>query len=273
MEDNNKDITPESSVSSNQTVQNSPQIPPVNLKIYKTFTIISSLLLLLFLGLIGLVVNQNQQLKKQIEDYNQSITPTPLPEIELPITSAVDITDSWKTYTSAEYGFSFKYPQEYFIKDGHYGDGKINPDSIRIKENSNPEGLLIEVSLFKDFNGALPTETSNLSFYEFATDRVLTRFAADGPRTSTYSDKVVEEKKYTNENGISGYVLYINVVTKISGENPSETNSTKGPIYVLDLSQQTDARGIIFSFRDNFQELHTSIDEQNLEKMISTFKF
>lgn len=272
MENNSKNTTFESSVSSNQKIQDPPQIPFVDFKIYKTFIIIFSFLLLLLFGLTGFLIKQNQQLKKQIENYVQPATPSASSEIKPTITLATDITDSWKTYTSEEYGFSFKYPQEYFIQDGNYGDGKINPDFFLIRKNDTPEKMPIYVSLFKDFKGLI-IDSSNLSFRDFAIDRALVSVSADSHGRSIYSDGVIEEKKYINENGIDGYIFHLNLITEVFGENPSKTNSTKGPIYTLDLSRQTNARGIMFIFRDSVQEPSTSIDEQNLEKMVSTFKF
>jgi|SRR3972149_5538530 len=80
------------------------------------------LVILLTAGAIGGGVYYvlNQQIKKQdklIEELQKKETTTKTEENKTEASVAKDETADWKTYTSSEWGYSIKYPKEYFLKE------------------------------------------------------------------------------------------------------------------------------------------------------------
>ena len=64
---------------------------------------------LLALASVAFLYYQNQQLKSMLATYQTQTSPTPI--------ATADPTGNWKTYTSTEYGFGFKYPSNYTIDE------------------------------------------------------------------------------------------------------------------------------------------------------------
>lgn len=69
--------------------------------------IIAAILLIISLGIIGYLVFQSLQSKKQ----TTKVQPTPTPSSIL--TPTPDITANWEKYTNTQYGFEIKHPSEY----------------------------------------------------------------------------------------------------------------------------------------------------------------
>lgn len=77
-----------------------------------------SILILFFLGITGFLVYQNYQLKQQVSQTQPTSLPelTKTPEIPSP-TSTVDPSANWEIYENKNYGFSFRYPNNFKIRN------------------------------------------------------------------------------------------------------------------------------------------------------------
>jgi len=76
---------------------------------------------------LGMKYQEKVTIMSQVVSEFQKIT------IPSPTVTQVDIA-SWKTYINKNYGFSFKYPQNYFIKDD---SSKSSPLALSIQDRSN----------------------------------------------------------------------------------------------------------------------------------------
>jgi len=171
-----------------------------------------------------------------------------------------------KTYRNEDYGYEFKYPQDYFLKEV---SGRLLLRKTETKEGE----WLIEVFVEKDMID--PTyDTSKMSFIEFAVDRIRAHCAADGPRGSIYCTDVINQDAFINEQGVKGYKIYITEIIERYTSGKTETSKrVKGPIFAFDISKQTDlARGIFFQLTE-LGEKSLEKEPGVLEKIVSTFKF
>lgn len=75
----------------------------------KGVVILPILIIVLLLGLVGYLVFQNSQLRKEQPSLNQP-TATPTSNLPSPTSSP---TDNWKTYTNTAYGYSIKFPSSW----------------------------------------------------------------------------------------------------------------------------------------------------------------
>jgi hypothetical protein len=109
--------------------QNDPILTPTPQQTSQNKTSLLALTIIIsFVGVTGYFGYQNYQLKQQIVNQQPLLTPTPVTTIvnnpivtSIPITigvptSATDPTANWKTYENKQYGFSFKYPQQFITK-------------------------------------------------------------------------------------------------------------------------------------------------------------
>lgn len=96
-----------------------------------TILVIIGLFLILILGVTGYYLAKKQSRVQPVDQLNESVSPAPtissIPTQSLTIT--IDETKDWKIYTDNQYGFSFKYPNDWQITQ--YGD----PSSGKLLNN------------------------------------------------------------------------------------------------------------------------------------------
>ena len=193
------------------------------------------------------------------------------------ITEEDGITNG-KTYKN-EYGFEFKYPSDYLLKES----GGSEYILLRRKEDEQFDWK-IAIDVEKDdgfYNKEEEHEsTTKLSFKDFVLYEIKKGCVADGPRGGQYCTDVVEISSFKNQYRIEGYEIYITEVHTgwVEIERRYEVTEEKinGPIFALDISQQTDnlARGILFGLTYSGRE-----DEEkenllkDLNQILSTFRF
>ena len=205
------------------------------------------------LGIVSYLVN----LKKSLIVDEQ-------PVIELITEPIFDVELNWKTYQNEGYGFEFEYPLSYTLKED-----SVNYISLRKMENEKVK-CSFNVAIEDNRSG---TNDSKLTFEEFATELALENCAVDDPDKSVYCTEVTEIKPFINENKISGYEIYLNEATEDSLNNKI-SNRIRGPIFVMDVIEQTytRARGIFFDFGDE-EEILEQEKQKLIDQVVSTFKF
>ena len=177
--------------------------------------------------------------------------------------SEIDVSN-WKTYQNEEYGFEFKYPLEYTLKES-----SVDYILLRRTEDEKNEWL---VSVIVKHN-RLSVNDSELTFKEFVEKLAISSCPADGPNRSIDCTGITEIKSFVNKNKINGYEIYLNETTKYFPSNKI-SNRTKGPIFALDIFEQTNniARSIFFDFDDERKILNEQKKETLINQMLSTFK-
>jgi len=111
-----------------------------------------AILVLLLLGTTSFFAYQNSQLKQQILQK----PPTPLPKVtkqpEIPSpTPNIDSTTNWKRYNNSKYGFAFKYPDEFYLKEWPQADGTFSLTVSDQEDYDSPSSLKdkkIAISIF-----------------------------------------------------------------------------------------------------------------------------
>jgi len=185
------------------------------------------------------------------------------PVIEDNNNSEINISD-WKSYRNEEYGFEFEYPLEYTLKES-----SVDYILLRRTEDEKNEWL---VSVTVKHN-RLSVNDSELTFKEFVEKLAISSCPADGPNRSIDCTGITEIKSFVNKNKINGYEIYLNETTKYFPSNKI-SNRTKGPIFALDIFEQTNniARSIFFDFDDERKILNEQKKEILINQMLSTFK-
>lgn len=123
-------------------------------------------LVLLFLGTTGYFAYQNYQLKQQIVNQEQS---TPLPEVtkqpETPSpTPTIDSTINWKNYNNSKYGFFFKYPSEFYLKEYQQNDGTFSLTISDQEDYNSPLSLKDKKMSISIFVGGADFERSDFYY-------------------------------------------------------------------------------------------------------------
>jgi len=81
----------------------------------KKMVVLLAVMVVVIMGLVGVVlylVQQNNQLRKQL-----AVSPTPRPEDDQPLAETPDPTADWEIYTNNTNGFSFQYPSDWELSD------------------------------------------------------------------------------------------------------------------------------------------------------------
>lgn len=117
--------------------------------------------------------------KQSVSQPNQQINNPPPPQQTGQTSQTIDETANWKTYTNTQYGFEFKYPKEYVIKDGD--------NYATVYDPSRNVGVYGNQSFF-------------IVFISQKTDQPLSQIIKD--RTDAYT---LSEARSAIINGISAY--------------------------------------------------------------------
>lgn len=189
-----------------------------------------------------------------------SLVPNPTPEPSLEID-----TNDWLTYRNEKYGYEFHYSLDYILKE-------VGNNYLLLRKTGNKE-IVWPISVTIK-NNRSDTNDFKLTFREFTIELIISSCVADGSDTSIYCTKATEIKPITNKNKINGYEIYINEATENVLSNKI-SNRVKGPIFVMDISKQTNnlARGIFFDFDDEKKILSEQEKQKLIDQILSTFKF
>ncbi|MCG2715117.1 MAG: hypothetical protein L6422_02315 [Candidatus Marinimicrobia bacterium] len=179
---------------------------------------------------------------------------------------------NWKTYQDIMRCYEFQYPDNYFLKEDLAYDGTLI-GSVLLKRENSVLLIIISCEEMADY----PREEYNpakMSFEEFAFNRARAMCSADGPDGSRYATDVVRKEKFTNPNNLNGVEFYLTEVTETYFEDSEESKiekRTKGPIYVVPISQPDEPyRVLFFELTDECEEFLQG--KEILKKIINTVK-
>lgn len=150
------------------------------------FIAFMSILSVLLLLASGFLAYQNLQLQKQISQLSVQPSPSPTP---FPETPSADPTADWKTYTNAQFNYSFKYPSEADLKELRNDEKKniVNLTIPNISRPSNNEAIGL-------FAASLESKTFEQYISEKANPQIIGGFA------------ITKKPKIYKTNKISGYL-------------------------------------------------------------------
>jgi hypothetical protein len=134
------------------------------------------------------------------------------------------------TYTNAEYGFSFEYPEGHTLKSS----SELN---FTLKDKEGETVLTGEVEDIKLYPRELYEGYSD-PFQKFGTWRATLRCDADGPDGSAYCPSMKSTKEFTTRNGFRALELMLMHVQLTFGKHAKREESVTGPLYLVDLSRE-----------------------------------
>jgi len=206
----------------------------------------------------------NDENENDVVDDNNNVENDDIPNDPDDDISEIDISD-WKVYKNEEYRFEMKYPLNYVLKE-------VWTDYILLRKIEN-EKTEWSISITAEHD-RLGTNDFELIFKEFVKKLALNSCPADGPNESIYCTEITEIKPFANENGISGYEIYMNEITE-NFLSDTMSNRVKGPIFAIDTSKQTNnmVRSIFFDFDDGRKFLSKQERQEVINQIFSTFKF
>lgn len=175
------------------------------------------------LGIAGVFVYQNYQLKEQVGPKKVVPVPSPMPtETPLP-TPTVDPTANWLTYTNENICYTFKYPQEVTLEE------RKEEDIIHLslwgptqkKDTEFYDGISLSFSL--------PLEIGNTSFKDYVDSKI---------EESKQHGEILKPREEITINGINGYTYTsqgLGIFQNIFLQSPDKTctveitNATNDP--------------------------------------------
>lgn len=207
------------------------------------------------------------QLKSQIEEL----------EKEAVVEDVVDDTASWQTYKNSwianysgpggqlAFDFQFKYPTNL----------KVDGDNLYrfIRENNSEDGFLVRVSA--QTKGAFEKYKKDQNKPKALLDDFIINevsCAADGAGVSIYCKDAMIYEQGTSKNGIKYFVLSMKEITTYSDDRPDQEKS-RGPIYVLDVREQTKGEYELLFFSPESKGLTYSGLGDILKGIVDSFSF
>lgn len=166
-------------------------------------------------------------------------------------TPQADETANWKTYTNKAYGYFLRYPEEYKITEAGIIVGVENASEINI---TNPKNNFFTMNIFV-------TEKKGTVFKHLPLESIVNEnFNAGIKNTNSFYKIVenVEEDRLGTERAFSYQV---------------QSNGYSGKWSGVSWDQVANLKVIESEWRGGYFRIYYNIDDPNLEKVISTFKF
>ena len=156
-------------------------------------TLVITIISIVVLGVIGFLVYQNIQLKKQVT--LPSTTPVVTPVVTSTPAATPDETANWKIYTNTLYGFEIKYPPNFQAltdKNNLYGWPKA---VVLFYSGGQSYDLPVEVWNTEAEYKAKYQDTSNLTVYKTKDGRFITLINTN---KDPEVDKIISTFKFTD---------------------------------------------------------------------------
>lgn len=248
-----------------------PQSPPPNPYSHsKIFIIVLGIMFVLMIGIGSYVLGtrKNQTAIQNPQPISSPTQPSP--------TTAPDETANWKTYTNSKYKYTINYPPSHPTDDD-----SVNKTAsyVILYESKDTGGILMEISAKTDFDTVVNNKlesTSKMQFVDYAVEQAKQFCAASGPNDNIYCDRPIKIKEFDNSYSVKGYEIYLNLINEksdASGKLVKGQESTIGPIFAFDISQQTNnqSRGL---FLKGILLPSTPVeDEKIIRQVIDTLRF
>ncbi len=228
-------------------IDQQPKTNEIQLR-YSFLVILLSVLLFISVSVAGFFAFQTQKLVKELQvtsdKLKQTAAATTEPTIEpvATISSEVDPTANWKTFTSSKYGFSFKYPSNFEDIGSVAGPYSIkSSESVGIRSFSDPLTIREGDAPFDGFSLYYVDNLNAQSFDEFLVNEKTTMDNA------AYASMTGSKRISLNNNGVA----YI--------------NETRG-YYYYPLEGGT--KSLVFAYIENNPNFRIVFNQ-----ILSTFKF
>ena len=200
----------------------------------------------------------------------------------------------WKIYKNEEYGFEFRYPENYYppsnifewcgesICDGYGSEAYEHCKNLDVVIMNSEKGANIVVSVLEKYKNP---ETSLEEFIgDLFNDEggVFLHCFIGGQRGNSYYQGLTEAKALVNVNKVEGYEIYMNEVHEpISAGVRSVYEIKRGPIFAFDVSLQNSTENNkksivflqVFDDRMRYKESFATEKENLLDQILSTFRF
>ena len=171
----------------------------------------------------------------------------------------------WKAYQDIMCCYEFRYPSDYALKE-RLGYQETATGETVLRSAAAPRTIWTQAE-------DQYRESARSSFEEFAIERAKVMFQADGPDGSTYARDVVGKKAYRNGNGLEVLQFSLTVVRETFDEEGKKTiaeEETKGPIYVVSISQPADQRHQALFLQFEPESASLEGEKQLIEKIVDT---
>jgi hypothetical protein len=174
---------------------------------------------------------------------------------------------NWKVYQDIMRCYEFCYPGDYTqdVRPGY--QETATGETVLRSERSH---WTISAQAEDQYR-----ESAKSSFEDFALERAKAMCQADGPDSSVYAGAVVGKKASRNSRGLEVLQFSLSIIRETFGEEGKETiteETTKGPIYVVSISQPTDQRHQALFFQFEPDEGDSQGKKEFMEKIVDTVK-
>lgn len=142
---------------------------------------------------------------------------------------------TWKSYMHPDYKYTLDYPTDYVMEEGStlYLKKGVFPGTSSVAKS------LIEIAPYEEYVAV--DEQKNTPFEKHIENIAKLTFQAYGHGGESHFVKFTKIIPFTNKFGISGYELYVQMMTK---DNNIQTVSEFGPVYAFDVTGETKIRAV-----------------------------
>lgn len=180
----------------------------------------------------------------------------------------------FKTYSNAETGLRFDYPDDYVLKETLTPDGGLINVLVGVKHGKRPRWLL-DVSVIDSadypsamYGGNRPT----VSPRQFALEEAMRHCAADGPDGGVSCEEAVRSEDFKTSRALAGFEFFLKEISAHIDENGVEDRQeeTRGPVYAFNISHGASIRLIMAE--PAFWSIESALELETVRAIIGTFR-
>ncbi|MBI5887008.1 MAG: hypothetical protein HZB85_10580 [Deltaproteobacteria bacterium] len=187
--------------------------------------------------------------------------------------AAVSFT-KFKTYSNAETGLRFDYPDDYVLKELLTPDGGLINVLVGVKHGKRPRWLLdVSVVDSADYPSSMyGGERSSVSPRQFALEEAMRHCTADGPDGGVSCEEVIRSEDFKTDRSLAGFVIFLKEISTHIDENGVEDRQedTRGPVYAFDISHGPSIKLIMAE--PAFWSIESPLELETVRAIIGTFR-